>query len=379
MAILDKALKKKDWKVDLDPESLSESLPHIPTGSIVLDRLIGGIPNVKGIQPCPGMPRGKIMQLYGTEGAGKTTTALEIAASTCDSGGRVVYIDWEHEIVPDYAESLGVPVTDRNQFLLCQPETLEEGMVISFIMAKAGVDLIVFDSIAAGIPKKLLEKKIDEVADTGQVGLVARLWSGFLPKLKECITKTNTAVIGISQVREKINTMGYGGDTTDTQGGRAWKFWAAIRMRLTRIAQEKSTRVNRLTNKTEKYVFGSKVKAKLDKCKVSSQQGNEEVFYIRQGEGFDDIRTIIEVAIAHNVVKKAGAWYTWVNGDMTVKAQGMDDLRDQLMGIEGSFDELYERIEPFLLARGDLESVETSSKESASEDVVNLLDDLAGM
>lgn len=334
--------------VPLDVDAASESLPHIPTGSTVLDRLIGGIPNAKGVQPCPGMPRGKMMQLYGDEGAGKTTTALEIAASTCDSGGRVVYIDWEHEIVPDYAEALRVPVADAAQFLLYQPDTLEEGLGLAYSMAQAGVDLIIFDSVGAGIPQKALEGGLDAITEEEQIGELSRVWSRFLPRLKSMIGKSQTAVIGISQVREKI-TAGYG-DKTGVQGGRAWKFFSAIRMRLTRIAQEKGNSTDRVTNKVEKVVVGSKVKAKLDKCKVSPHQGHEAVFYTRHGEGFDDIRSVIEVAIAHNAIKKSGAWLTWANpGGEEIKARGVEDFREQVLAQRTAVDVLYEQVEPFLL------------------------------
>lgn len=369
-AAIEKGLKGRDCFVNLDPDSLENSLPHIPTNSIVLDRLIGGIPNARGVQPCPGLPRGKILQLYGTEGAGKTTTALEIAASTISSGGTVCYIDYENEIVPTYAEALGVPVTDNTKFMLVQPTTLEDGMYVAHTMASAGVDLIVFDSIAAGIPRKALEKKMEDVGETGQVGQLARLWSVYLPKLSNLITRTNTAVIGISQLREKINTMGYGGDSTDTQGGRAWKFFAALRMKLQRVAQEKDTRVNRLTNKTEDYIYGSKIKVKLDKCKVSAQQGNVEFMYIRQGEGIDNYRTIIEVAIAHNVVKKSGSWFSW--GE--VKAQGMGSFRERLLETEDAFTDLYAQIQPFLLGAEDLSS---SEEELEVEDINDLFNGLS--
>jgi recombination protein RecA len=350
MSTLDKTLKTKDWRTDLDPASLRESLPHIPSGSIVVDYLIGGKKNNMGVAPCPGVPRGRILQLYGHEGAGKTTLALTMAASTIEAGGTVLYIDWENEIVPYYAEALGVPIADKTKFMLSQPETLEDGMVVAYTAAKHGVDLVVFDSVAAGVPRKLLEGKLDEVANIGQVGLLAALWSKFLPKLKATVNKTGTAVIGISQLREKINTSGYGAETSDTQGGRAWKFYSALRMKLQRIKTEKTKVVNNLKNITEDRVTGAQIKVKLDKCKVSPQQGNEEVMYIRQGEGIDDYRTIIEIGVAHNIVKKSGAWIEWTNTktDETYKTQGMEKFRKCMIETEGAMQALYEQVLPYL-------------------------------
>jgi len=348
-AVLDKALPDKDWRTDLDPASLRQSLPHLPTGSLTVDYLIGGKPNDFGVAPCPGMPRGRIMQLYGHEGSGKTTLALTLAATTCDNGGTVCFIDWENEIVPYYAKALGVPIEDKTKFTLAVPETLEQGIVIAYTMAKHGVDLIVFDSVGAGIPKKQLEGKLEEMADLGRIGLNAAIWSNTLPKLKSVAMRTGTSIIGISQLRENINTSGYG-ETSNAQGGKAWRFYSALRVKLARIKTEKATHTNSLTNKKEDKVVGAVIKVKLDKCKVSPQQGNEEVMYIRQGEGIDDYRTIIEVGIAYGIVKKGGAWIEWASPDGAhhVKRQGMDRFRKTMLETEGAFQALYGQILPYL-------------------------------
>jgi len=279
-----------------------------------------------------------------------TTLALTMAASIIEGGGTVLYIDWENEIVPYYAQTLGVPISDNSKFMLSQPESLEEGMVVAYTAAKHGVDLIVFDSVAAGVPKKLLEGKLDEVANIGQVGLLAALWSKFLPKLKATANKSGTAVVGISQLREKINTTGYGGETSDTQGGRAWKFYSALRVKLQRVRTEKTKVVNNIKNIVEDRVTGAQIKVKLDKCKVSPQQGNEEIMYIRQGEGIDDYRTIIEIGVAHNIIKKSGSWIEWANPrtDEAFKCQGMEKFRSTLIETEGVMQVLYEQVLPYL-------------------------------
>ncbi len=326
--LLVSALKSDDWQANLDPKSAKQSLPHLPTGSLIINHLIGGKPNKHGVPPCPGIPKGRILNLYGHEGSGKTTIALTASATTIKNGGYVCYIDWEHEIVPDYALSLGVPIGNEERFMLCQPDTLEEGLAILWTMATGGVDLIVLDSVGAGVPKAYFEKSIQETGEQGRVGMNAAVWSSFLPKLKSRINKTNATVIGISQIRDAIKTGPGYGDSITVQGGKAWKFYSAVRMRLQKIQTEKSSDYSAVANKAKDQVIGAKVRAKLDKCKVSAQQGNEEEFYIRWGEGIDDLRSIIEIAIAHRVASKNGSSMVWVDPDGNEhKRQGMEKFR----------------------------------------------------
>ena len=281
-----------------------------------------------------------------------TTIALQTAVETIRGGGTVCYVDWEHEIVPDYAMALGVPIGDDEKFLLMQPDTLDEGIAIVWTMATHGVDLIVLDSVGAGVPKAFFEKSIKDTATQGRVGMNAAVWSAFLPKLKGRINKTRSAVIGISQMRDSINTMGYG-DQFTVQGGKAWKYYSALRVRLKKVGTEKASEYSSLSNKTDNRVVGAKVRAKLDKCKVSAQQGNEEDFYIRWGLGVDDLRSLIEIGLAHNVIRKKGAWYRWVDLEgEEIGKNGMEKLR-------GFFDtnaqarKLLERqVMPFMAAGG---------------------------
>jgi recombination protein RecA len=347
-SMVTKALKTSDWESKLDPQTLRESQPHLPTGSMILDYLIGGKPNKYGVSPCPGLPKGRILNLYGHEGSGKTTIALTAAATTCAKGGVVGYIDWEHEIVPEYAEALGVPITDPDRFMLCQPDTLDDGVAILWTMASAGVDLIVLDSVGAGVPKAYFEKSIAETAQQGRVGMNAAVWSQFLPKLKAQITKTNSTIIGISQIRDSINTMGYG-DKITVQGGKAWKFYSALRMKLQRVKTEKATDYSALSNKTEDRVTGAIIKAKLDKCKVSPQQGNEELFYIRWGEGIDDLRSMIEIGIAHRVINKSGSWIGWTKPDgEEMRLQGMEKFRKAFAADVQLQKALEKQVRPFM-------------------------------
>ena len=281
-----------------------------------------------------------------------TTVALECAAETCRNGGVVGYIDWEHEIVPDYAQALGVPVYDQDKFMLVQPDTLDDGVALLWTMASAGVDLIVLDSVGAGVPKAYFEKSVAETAEQGRLGMNAAVWSSFLPKLKTQINKTQSAIIGISQIRAAISTGGYGEQIT-VQGGKAWKFYSALRMKLQRVKTEKASDYSALTNKTEERVVGALIKAKLDKCKVSPQQGNEELFYIRWGEGIDDLRSRIEIGSAHRVVKKAGSWISWIQPDGNeLRMQGMEKFRAAFAQNDQMRKALEKQVKPFMASGG---------------------------
>lgn len=330
-AAMDKVLKTSDWRVDLDKDSVKEALPHIPFGSIVLDYLIGGNPNKFGVRMCPGLPRGRITQVYGHESCGKTTLALTVSASVCKAGGTVVFIDYENAISVGYAASLGVPVDDPSRFLLAQPNTLEDGFKIIYAMASAGVDLIVIDSIGAAIPEAVAETSIDEMGKQQRVGLLAQKWSQFLPIMRERLKKSNTACFAIAQIRDAINTQGYGESTT-VQGGKAWKFYPDLRMKLGRVQQETSKVYNAVTHKVEEQRASGKIKVTIEKCKVSDAQGKEGIFYIRYGAGIDDLRSFVEIALAHGVIKKGGAWYTWVRPDGSeIKANGQEKLVDDIV------------------------------------------------
>lgn len=329
--ILNDTFKREDWVVDLDPSKYRTTQPVLSTNSFVLDTFLGGRPNNFGVVPFPGIPKGKIIQLYGHEASGKTTLALEMSAAVCRNGGTVCYIDWENEVVPEYAHRLGVPIGDDAHFILVSPDTLEEGFITAYTMASAGVDLIIFDSVGAAVPKVTFEKALGDIAETGRIGLVASFWSTNLPKLKDRVAKSKSVVLGISQIRANISTMGYGEKNT-VQGGNAWKFYSALRLLLKRIATEKGKIRNLLTNQVEDGVVGSYVKVRADKCKQSSIQGNETNIYIRYGEGIDNLRSLIDIAISYKIIVKAGSWVTWTRPDGSdTKVQGIEKVRDLLV------------------------------------------------
>lgn len=348
-AALTKVLKE-DHVVPLNEGQLRTSMPHHPTGAITMDFLIGGRPNHRGVPPCPGLPQGRIVNVYGTAGAGKTTFALTAAAAVTNAGGTCVYIDWENEVEPRYAEAIGVPVKDESRFLLMQPNTLEEGLKIMVQMASAGVDLIVVDSVGAGVPQDVFDRTIEDEGNQTRIGLVAGKWSQFLPKFKTLIRKSMTTVIGISQLRKKINAQGHGPDS-DVQGGEAWKYYSAVRIMLRVFGKEKGKVFNAITGKTEDTVVGTIVLARLDKCKVSDSVHHEQRFYLRSGTGIDNARSVLDLAIVYKIIGKSGAWYEWENAPGgPIKAQGMEALGKQIAEREGLLQVLFSQIVPKLSA-----------------------------
>jgi recombination protein RecA len=344
--------------VELDPDAMTESLPHLPTGSIIVDFLIGGEPNKRGISPCPGLPRGRVAQVWGHESAGKTTLALTAAATVCSRGGTVLYIDWENDIVPDYAESLGVPILDPERFQLHQPETLEDGIKLAMVFAQAGVDLIVFDSIGSAIPARIANRDESEAGEQSRVGEEQQVWSRELPNLKRVINQKGTCVFGISQVRSKIGMTGYG-PTTQPQGGNAWKFYSAVRLELTRTKSETAKVTNVVTNKSDERVVGGVIQCKVIKCKLSKSQGRKENFYIRWGEGIDDRRSILEIAAANGLIKRSGNWLSWTAPDGSeLKHNGMEAFRKDLLKNPANFNMLVQAVLPLLSGGGPDDVVE---------------------
>lgn len=330
-----------DQIVDLDPDKFKEVQPHISSGSFIIDMFIGGPPNKHGVVPYPGFPRGKIVNLYGHEASGKTTLALETAAGVCAKGGNVVYIDWENEVVPTYAAKLGVPIGNRSKFVLVQPESLEEGFRIAYVMVCSGVDLVVLDSIGAAVPQAAIEKSVKEVTDNVRIGHANQFWSTKLPLLKTKLQKSGSVLLAISQMRSNIQTSGYGGDGMLAQGGNPWKFYPALRLRLQRISTEKAKVYSPIDNTTKDVVVGSVVRIKADKCKISPQQGNDALFYIRYGEGIDNLRSLIEVGTCHKIITKGGAWYSWTtSGGKEIRTQGVEKFREIIINDPSLFGEL---------------------------------------
>lgn len=306
------------------------TLPHVPSGSAVVDVMIGGGPAKDGKgMICPGFPKKKYVEVFGAESSGKTTLALTACAEVQRAGGTVLYLDYEHALDHGYAKALGVQVAPP-YMLLYQPATFEEGLQMIYLSLRTGIDLIVVDSVAAMVPKAELERGIQEEA---RVGLLAAKLSQNLPKLVQWLNDPKnegdgTAIIFLNQTRALIQKGPMtGGDSTNSSGGKAVKFYASARLQLTRIRSEYIEKMDELTLKKRKIPFGNVVKVKNVKNKVDARQGMEGEIFIRYGFGIDDYLTLIEAATARKIVKKEGTWLVY--GDQ--RFQGREKFRRWLM------------------------------------------------
>ena len=265
-------------------DDIAVNVEAIPTGSLSLDLALG----------IGGVPRGRIIEIYGPESCGKTTLALHIVASAQKGGGEAAYIDVEHALEPAYARALGV---DIENLLISQPDTGEQALDITEALVRSGaVDVVVVDSVAALLPRSELEGEMGE----SSVGVVARLMSQALRKLAGAISKTNTVVVFINQLREKIGVM-YGNPET-TPGGRALKYFSSVRIDMRRIE----------TLKNGSEMIGNRTRAKVIKNKVAPPFKEAE-FDIIYGEGISRVGEIIDLGCKLELIDKAGAWFT-VNG-----------------------------------------------------------------
>ena len=271
------------------------SVDVIPTGSLTLDLALG----------VGGVPKGRVIEIYGPESSGKTTVALHIVAEAQKRGGDAAFIDAEHALDPEYAKALGV---DIDNLLISQPDTGEQALEIAEALVRSNaLDVVVIDSVAALVPKAEIE---GEMGDS-HVGILARLMSQALRKLTGITAKTGTAVIFINQLREKVGVM-YGNPET-TPGGRALKFFSSVRLDVRRQEQIK--------NGTE--VVGNKTRVRVVKNKVAPPFKEAE-FDIMYGEGISKLGNILDVAVELDIIKKSGAWFSY-NGERI--AQGRDNTK----------------------------------------------------
>lgn len=375
-SIVKEVLKDDDPGVTVDSNQLTESRPHITSGSVVIDYLIGGSLNKHGVPPCPGWPKGMISNIFGHESSGKTTVALEAAAAVCDRGGLVCFIDWEHAISLDYASALGCPVDDPDRFYLVQPNTLEAGLSVLFACAQAGVDLIILDSVGAGVPKAIRGQALEDKGSLGRVGLVAAKWSNVLPQLAADICKSGSHVMGLSQLRKKINTGGFGGDGSTHQGGECWKYYSHVRMSFRRVKSLKTKDYDALTHKQVERFTSAVIRATVKKSKVSNSQQREADFHITFGEGIDNVRDLIAVGSAHGIVNKSGTWYAFEMADGTaVRSQGALSFKDDLLETPGAYDELAERVVAAIRAGGKGSILDVKDDEDNVDEALGFVTD----
>ena len=295
----------------------------VSTGCLSLDVALG----------VGGVPRGRIIEVYGPESSGKTTLALHIVAEAQKAGGYAAYIDAEHAVDPEYSKNLGV---DTEELLISQPDTGEQALEICETLVRSGaVDVIVIDSVAALVPRAELE---GDMGDT-HVGLQARLMSQALRKLTGTVSRSNTTVIFINQIREKIGVM-FGNPET-TPGGRALKFYSSIRMEIRRITSLKDGG----------EMVGSRVRVKVVKNKVAPPFKQTE-FDIMYGQGISYEGDVLDLAVSGDIVEKTGAWYSFED---TKIGQGRENSKTYLKENSEVLDLITKKVMSFMGLEQEIE------------------------
>ena len=293
-------------------ENAHMEVQAIHTGSISLDMALG----------IGGLPRGRIVEIYGPESSGKTTVALHVVAEVQKTGGEAAFIDAEHALDPVYAKALGV---DIDTLLVSQPDCGEDALEITESLVRSGaVDIVVIDSVAALVPRQELEGDMG----SSQVGVQARLMSQAMRKLSAAISKSNCLVIFINQLREKVGVM-YGNPEVTT-GGRALKFYASVRIDVRKSEQLK----------TGNDIYGNRVKCKVVKNKVAPPFRTAE-FDILYGKGISRASEIVDMGVALEVIQKSGSWFSY-NGERI--GQGRDNARKTIESDPALFAEIEAKI-----------------------------------
>ncbi|NJP47534.1 recombinase RecA [Actinacidiphila epipremni] len=312
----------------------NEPIEVISTGSTALDVALG----------VGGLPRGRVVEIYGPESSGKTTLTLHAVANAQRAGGTVAFVDAEHALDPEYAKALGV---DTDNLLLSQPDTGEQALEIVDMLVRSGaIDLIVIDSVAALVPRAEIE---GEMGDS-HVGLQARLMSQALRKITSALNQSKTTAIFINQLREKIGVM-FGSPETTT-GGRALKFYASVRIDIRRIE----------TLKDGTEAVGNRTRCKVVKNKVAPPFKQAE-FDILYGQGISREGGLIDMGVEHGFVRKSGAWYTY-EGDQL--GQGKENVRNFLKDNPDLADEIEKRIKE-KLGVGVRKTAETPEAQPAAD------------
>ena len=317
-----------------DPSAVRD-IDVVSTGSLQLDVALG----------VGGLPRGRVVEVYGPEASGKTTLTLEVVAQAQKAGGSAAFIDAEHALDPQYAEKIGVNV---DELLVSQPDTGEQALEIADMIVRSGaVDVVVIDSVAALTPKAELEGDMGD----SHVGLQARLMSQALRKLTANIKRSNTLVIFINQIRMKIGVM-FGSPETTT-GGNALKFYSSVRLDIRRIG----------AIKRGDEVVGNETRVKVVKNKVAPPFKKVE-FDILYGEGISREGELIDLGVEHGLVEKSGAWYSY-NGDRI--GQGRDNVREFLKQNPDVASGIDRALREKLLARAPAPAEEAVEAEAAEE------------
>lgn len=301
-------------------DSNIKKVEAIPTGALSLDLALG----------VGGLPRGRVIEIYGPEAGGKTTLSLHVAAQTQKMGGTVAFIDAEHALDPVYASALGVNV---DELLVSQPDSGEQALEIAEKLVRSGaIDLIIIDSVAALVPKAEIEGEMGDA----HVGLQARLMSQALRKLTSILSKTKTSIIFINQIRQKIGVM-FGNPETTT-GGNALKFYASVRLDIRRVTAIKDG----------DQVIGNMTRVKVVKNKVAPPFRKAE-FEIMFGEGISKVGEILDLGVEYGIIQKSGSWFSYDNSKL---AQGRDATKKLLRDNPELCEEIEEKIKQAVADKG---------------------------
>ncbi len=313
----------------------------IPTGSLTLDLALG----------IGGVPKGRIVEIYGPESSGKTTVALQIVAESQKQGGTAAFIDVEHALDPVYAKALGVNI---DEMLVSQPDSGEQALEIAEALVRSGaIDCIVIDSVAAMVTKA----EIDGEMGDNHVGLLARLMSQAMRKLTSVISKTNCVAIFINQVREKIGVM-YGNPEVTT-GGRALKFYSSVRIE---VRKGEAIKVNG-------EVIGARTKCKVVKNKVAPPFKDCE-FDLMFGKGISRVGEIVDLAVDLDIIKKSGAWFAYGEGKI---GQGRDNAKEYLTNNPAVMKEIEDKIKAELASRNKEEEEQPKTDEKPAEETIDVM------
>ena len=305
-------------RMGADHVSISENV--ISTGCLSLDVALGG----------GGIPRGRIIEVFGPESSGKTTLALHVVAEAQKTGGYAAFIDAEHAMDPEYAKNLGI---NLDELLVSQPDSGEQSLEIAETLVRSGaLDIIVVDSVAALVPRAELE---GEMGDS-HMGLQARLMSQALRKLTGTVSRSNTTVLFVNQIREKIGVM-FGNPET-TPGGRALKFYSSVRIDIRRITSLKEG----------SDIVGNRTRVKIVKNKVAPPFKSTE-FDIMYGKGISKEGDIIDLALKGDIIEKTGAWFSY--GDMKI-GQGRENAKHYLAENNDMYSEIIQKVRSFMGING---------------------------